>query len=91
MYKCQTVEDNHGSQNRNIKSRQRQLTRIPLTKSMISGNALHYCNCHGSGCNKDWSTAEGGDNQPTSKPDGPTVKYKQVFDDFDVCDDNSAN
>jgi len=38
-------------------------------------NALHYCNCHGTGCNKDWSSAEGGDNQPTtSKPDGPTVK-----------------
>ena len=51
---------------------------------MISDDALHYCNCHGSGCNKDWSSAEGGDNKPTSKPDGPTVKYKRVVADNDV-------
>jgi len=37
MYKCQTVEGDHG------------------------GNALHYCNCHGTGCNKDWASAEGGE------------------------------
>lgn len=63
LYKCQTVEDNHG------------------------GNGLHYCNCHGSGCNKDWSTAEGGDNQPTSKPDGPTVKCFSCDSDKGRCTD----
>merc|ERR1711935_129559 len=27
---------------------------------------LHYCNCHGEGCNKDWSTAGGNISQTTS-------------------------
>jgi len=50
-------------------------------------DALHYCNCHGSGCNKDWSSAEGGDNQPTSQPDGPTVKCYSCNSDKEGCSD----
>jgi len=50
LYKCQTVEGNHG------------------------GNSLHYCNCHGTGCNKDWTSAEGGNEQTTSGGPDDTIK-----------------
>ena len=45
-----------------------------------TGNALHYCNCHGTGCNKDWTSADGGGGQQTT-PSGPgnTIKYVFVF------------
>jgi len=37
------------------------------------GNALHFCNCHGSACNKDWTSA-GGEDQPTQSPPDNTIK-----------------
>ena len=40
------------------------------------GNALHYCNCHGTGCNKDWASAEGGEQ---TTPAADTIKWVFVF------------
>jgi len=48
LYKCQTVEDNHGN------------------------NVLHYCNCHGTGCNRDWASA--GEQATSAQPGDTTTR-----------------
>ena len=68
------------------------MVRIRMIFKPMIGNALHYCNCHGTGCNKvsrhkkkiglfgkvkDWTSAEGGNEQTT--PAAPDDTIKQVF------------
>ena len=63
-----------------------KITRMVKIKMMFKpmiGNALHYCNCHGTGCNKDWTSAEGGDEQTT--PAGDTIKWVFLFVFLGVC------
>ena len=58
-YKCQTVEGDHGGDTESSSELTTMLNMI-MFKPMI-GNALRYCNCHGTGCNKDWASADGGE------------------------------
>ena len=65
----------------------RMVTIRMIFKPMI-GNALHYYNCHGTGCNKvsgdkklglfgkvkDWTSAEGGNEQTTPAAPDDTIK-----------------
>ena len=44
-------------------------------RKQMKGNALHFCNCHGTACNKDWTSA-GGEDQPTQSPPDNTIKWK---------------
>ena len=44
-----------------------------IVRKQTKGNALHFCNCHGSACNKDWTSA-GGEDQPTQSPPDNTIK-----------------
>ena len=44
-----------------------------IVRKQTKGNALHFCNCHGSACNKDWASA-GGEDQPTQSPPDNTIK-----------------
>ena len=53
-------------------------TVIKLKIKTQTGNGLRYCNCHGSACNKDWSSAEEGEHTTPSPPDD-TIKYTVVF------------
>ena len=59
------------------------MVKIKMMFKPMIGNALHYCNCHGTGCNKDWTSAEGGDEQTT--PAGDTIKWVFVFFVWCIC------
>jgi len=37
------------------------------------GTQLRYCNCHGSGCNENWNTADTSPGKTTTSPDSPTT------------------
>ena len=56
LYKCQTVEGDHGGDNTIqypvLKMEITRMVRIRMIFKPMIGNGLHYCNCHGTGCNK---------------------------------------
>ena len=70
LYKCQTVEDSHGGKGLDCVA---NTLKKMIVRKQTKGNALHFCNCHGSACNKDWASA-GGEDQPTQSPPDNTIK-----------------
>ena len=75
LYKCQTAEDNHGDTESSIEFNRMNnnvLTIKMIFQPMIGNNVLHYCNCHGTGCNKDWASA--GEQATSAQPGDTTTR-----------------